>query len=105
MSSSVMLRYPTSSGCYKVKKTFMTFITTGNRQNKYYLSRQVIQHTQSNKNQIDGVVMAHAHSALKLNGHCLPHNFEKPETTWSGHNKATGFMSVRWDSLSQVTSS
>lgn len=52
-----MLRYQTFSGYYKVKKTLMTLRTTGNRENKYYLSRQVIQHTQGSRNQIDGVVI------------------------------------------------
>jgi len=77
-----MLRYSTFSGCYKVKKTFMTFITTGNREIKHYLSRQVIQHAQGN-NQIDGVVMAHANSVLKLNDLILTHNFERSETKHS----------------------
>lgn len=52
-----MLRYPTFSGCYKVKKTFITFIATGNRENKYYLSHQVTWHIQGSKNQIDEVLI------------------------------------------------
>lgn len=72
MSFFIMLRYQTFSGCYKVKKkqkktqSFMTPRSTGNKENKYYLSRQDIQHIQSSKNQIDGVVIVSCKLSTKV---------------------------------------
>lgn len=44
----------------------MTPRSTGNKENKYYLSRQDIQHIQSSKNQIDGVVIVSCKLSTKV---------------------------------------